>query len=195
MVGTDNGSMYYSPYYDVPGFCCGLCIDSSYIAATEAVEYIKQYIKIIRKQVHRTRYTCPVDFLSVIVKLLCFMQERAEQIVRLYLDAPRRGGGRHHGKNEAVRMDQPSPGTGPPEEPISTGHPEYMGCSCSAYGFVCCPGIVSEQEWHKSGGIEGKHIRSELSYTETADSFSAFLAAESMSLMRLSWFTSLAPGS
>ena len=41
VVGTDNGSMYYSPYYDVPGFCCGLCIDSGYIAATEAVEYIK----------------------------------------------------------------------------------------------------------------------------------------------------------
>ncbi|MBR7074131.1 MAG: FAD-binding protein [Oscillospiraceae bacterium] len=41
VVGTDNGSMYYSPYYDVPGFCYGLCIDSGYIAATEAVEYIK----------------------------------------------------------------------------------------------------------------------------------------------------------
>lgn len=41
VVGTDNGSMYYSPYYDVPGYCCGLCIDSGYIAATEAVEYIK----------------------------------------------------------------------------------------------------------------------------------------------------------
>ena len=26
VVGTDNGSMYYSPYYDVPGFCYGLCI-------------------------------------------------------------------------------------------------------------------------------------------------------------------------
>jgi len=41
VVGTDNGSMYYSPYYDVPGFCYGLCIDSGYIAANEAVEYIK----------------------------------------------------------------------------------------------------------------------------------------------------------
>ena len=41
VVGTDNGSMYYSPYYDVPGFCYGLCVDSGYIAATEAVEYIK----------------------------------------------------------------------------------------------------------------------------------------------------------
>ncbi len=40
-IGTDNGSLYYSPYYDVPGFCYGLCIDSGYIAATEAVEYIK----------------------------------------------------------------------------------------------------------------------------------------------------------
>ena len=41
VVGTDNGSMYYSPYYDVPGFCYGLCVDSGYIAANEAVEYIK----------------------------------------------------------------------------------------------------------------------------------------------------------
>ncbi len=40
VVGTDNGSLYYSPYYDVPGFCYGLCVDSGYIAATEAVEYI-----------------------------------------------------------------------------------------------------------------------------------------------------------
>ena len=41
VVGTDNGSLYYSPYYDVPGYCYGLCIDSGYIAATEAVKYIK----------------------------------------------------------------------------------------------------------------------------------------------------------
>ena len=41
VVGTDNGSLYYSPYYDVPGFCYGLCVDSGYIAANEAVEYIK----------------------------------------------------------------------------------------------------------------------------------------------------------
>ncbi|ETP73440.1 succinate dehydrogenase/fumarate reductase flavoprotein subunit [Lachnospiraceae bacterium JC7] len=41
VVGTDNGSLYYSPYYDVPGYCYGLCIDSGYIAATEAAEYIK----------------------------------------------------------------------------------------------------------------------------------------------------------
>ena len=40
VVGTDNGSLYYSPYYDVPGFCYGLCVDSGYIAATEAVAYI-----------------------------------------------------------------------------------------------------------------------------------------------------------
>ncbi len=41
VVGTDNGSLYYSPYYDVPGYCYGLCVDSGYIAANEAVEYIK----------------------------------------------------------------------------------------------------------------------------------------------------------
>ena len=40
VVGTDNGSLYYSPYYDVPGYCYGLCIDSGYIAANEAVSYI-----------------------------------------------------------------------------------------------------------------------------------------------------------
>lgn len=40
VVGTDNGSLYYSPYYDVPGYCYGLCIDSGYIAAKEAVDYI-----------------------------------------------------------------------------------------------------------------------------------------------------------
>ena len=40
-AGTDSGSLYYSPYYDIPGFCYGLCIDSGYIAATEATKYIK----------------------------------------------------------------------------------------------------------------------------------------------------------
>ncbi|MBQ1491955.1 MAG: FAD-binding protein, partial [Blautia sp.] len=35
VVGTDNGSLYYSPYYDVAGYCYGLCIDSGYIAANE----------------------------------------------------------------------------------------------------------------------------------------------------------------
>lgn len=40
VVGTDNGSLYYSPYYDVPGYCYGLCIDSGYIAANEAIAYI-----------------------------------------------------------------------------------------------------------------------------------------------------------
>jgi len=40
VVGTDNGSLYYSPYYDVPGYCYGLCIDSGYIAANEAAQYI-----------------------------------------------------------------------------------------------------------------------------------------------------------
>ena len=39
--GTDCGSMYYSPYYDVAGFCYGLCIDSGTIAAKEAVAYIQ----------------------------------------------------------------------------------------------------------------------------------------------------------
>lgn len=38
-VGTDAGSLYYSPYYDVPGYCYGLCIDSGYIAANHAVDY------------------------------------------------------------------------------------------------------------------------------------------------------------
>ncbi len=41
VIGTDNGSMYYSPYYDVAGFCYGLCIDSGYIAAYEAAEYVR----------------------------------------------------------------------------------------------------------------------------------------------------------
>lgn len=40
-AGTDAGSLYYSPYYDIPGFCYGLCIDSGYIAAEEAVAAIK----------------------------------------------------------------------------------------------------------------------------------------------------------
>lgn len=41
-VGTDAGSLYYSPYYDVPGYCYGLCIDSGFIAATEATtNYLK----------------------------------------------------------------------------------------------------------------------------------------------------------
>lgn len=41
VAGTDAGSLYYSPYYDIPGYCYGLCIDSGYIAAGEAVEYVK----------------------------------------------------------------------------------------------------------------------------------------------------------
>ena len=40
VAGTDNGSLYYSPYYDIPGFCYGLCVDSGYIAATEATAYV-----------------------------------------------------------------------------------------------------------------------------------------------------------
>ena len=40
-AGTDSGSLYYSPYYDIPGFCYGLCIDSGYISATEALAAIK----------------------------------------------------------------------------------------------------------------------------------------------------------
>jgi fumarate reductase flavoprotein subunit len=35
-AGTDAGSLYYSPYYDVAGYCYGLCIDSGYIAGMEA---------------------------------------------------------------------------------------------------------------------------------------------------------------
>jgi fumarate reductase flavoprotein subunit len=38
--GTDCGSLYYSPYYDIPGYCYGLCIDSGMIAAKEAVSYM-----------------------------------------------------------------------------------------------------------------------------------------------------------
>lgn len=40
-AGTDVGSLYYSPYYDIPGYCYGLCIDSGYIAAEEAVAEVK----------------------------------------------------------------------------------------------------------------------------------------------------------
>ena len=40
-AGTDAGSLYYSPYYDIPGYCYGLCIDSGYIAAEEAVATLK----------------------------------------------------------------------------------------------------------------------------------------------------------
>ncbi len=40
-AGTDAGSLYYSPYYDIPGYCYGLCIDSGYIAAEEAVASLK----------------------------------------------------------------------------------------------------------------------------------------------------------
>lgn len=39
-AGTDAGSLYYSPYYDVPGYCYGLCIDSGVIAANEACAYV-----------------------------------------------------------------------------------------------------------------------------------------------------------
>ena len=41
VVGTDNGSLYYSPYYDVAGACYGFCIDSGYIAANEVTDYLK----------------------------------------------------------------------------------------------------------------------------------------------------------
>lgn len=40
IAGTDSGSLYYSPYYDVPGFCYGLCIDSGYISANEVADYL-----------------------------------------------------------------------------------------------------------------------------------------------------------
>lgn len=42
VTGTDSGSLYYSPYYDIPGFCYGLCIDSGVIAGREAAEYVKE---------------------------------------------------------------------------------------------------------------------------------------------------------
>ena len=41
VAGTDAGSLYYSPYYDIPGYCYGLCIDSGYIAATNAVKEVR----------------------------------------------------------------------------------------------------------------------------------------------------------
>ena len=41
VCGTDAGSLYYSPYYDIPGYCYGLCIDSGLIAAREATKYVK----------------------------------------------------------------------------------------------------------------------------------------------------------
>ncbi|MCI8567150.1 MAG: FAD-binding protein [Lachnospiraceae bacterium] len=41
VCGTDAGSLYYSPYYDIPGYCYGLCIDSGLIAAEEAAAYVK----------------------------------------------------------------------------------------------------------------------------------------------------------
>lgn len=41
VVGTDNGSLYSSPYYDVPGFCYGLCVDSGVIAGKAAAEFSK----------------------------------------------------------------------------------------------------------------------------------------------------------
>ncbi len=41
VVGTDNGSMMYSPYYDIPGFCCGSCIGSGVIAGHGAIAYAK----------------------------------------------------------------------------------------------------------------------------------------------------------
>ena len=34
--GTDAGSLYHSPYYDIAGSCYGLCIDSGFIAGNEA---------------------------------------------------------------------------------------------------------------------------------------------------------------
>ncbi len=41
VVGTDNGSLYSSPYYDVPGFCYGLCVDSGVIAGKSAASFAK----------------------------------------------------------------------------------------------------------------------------------------------------------
>lgn len=42
VCGTDAGSLYYSPYYDIPGYCYGLCIDSGLIAAKEAAKFVKE---------------------------------------------------------------------------------------------------------------------------------------------------------
>lgn len=41
-VGTDAGSLMYSPYYDIPGYCYGLCIDSGYIAGKDAAAFAKK---------------------------------------------------------------------------------------------------------------------------------------------------------
>lgn len=38
-AGTDAGSLFYSPYYDVPGMCYGLCIASGTLAAQSACSY------------------------------------------------------------------------------------------------------------------------------------------------------------
>ncbi|ETA75157.1 FAD-binding protein [Ligilactobacillus equi] len=40
VVGTDNGSLMYSPYYDIPGFCYGLCIGSGVIAGHASAQTI-----------------------------------------------------------------------------------------------------------------------------------------------------------
>ncbi len=42
VIGTDAGSLFYTPYYDVPGFCYGLCVDSGMIASKHAVSYVKK---------------------------------------------------------------------------------------------------------------------------------------------------------
>lgn len=42
VVGTDNGSMMYSPYYDIPGFCYGSCIGSGVIAGHGASNFSKR---------------------------------------------------------------------------------------------------------------------------------------------------------
>ena len=41
VVGTDAGSLFYSPYYDIPGACYGLSISSGVIAGQSAAEYIQ----------------------------------------------------------------------------------------------------------------------------------------------------------
>lgn len=41
IVGTDNGSLMYSPYYDIPGFAYGLSIDSGVIAGEHAASFAR----------------------------------------------------------------------------------------------------------------------------------------------------------
>lgn len=44
VVGTDAGSLFSSPYYDVPGSAYGLSIDSGNIAGKESAAYAKEHV-------------------------------------------------------------------------------------------------------------------------------------------------------